>query len=175
MYTKTTMQTKKEKEHHIDIKWHHYMVFTNTFNNMSVIFWRIVLLVGETGDLEKKINLLYTYFIHRQQEYLEVSVTFHYNPCIINTSEWHLNRFNGRLVSQFTYSLLCITLLWNMLAIHGYCLQEYLFLIVFVWQHNNVIFSICCTNIQCIPNFHGVIVVVIPWSLYYLIPKPPPC
>ena len=34
------------------------MVLDATFNNISVISWRSVLLVGETGVSEKTINLL---------------------------------------------------------------------------------------------------------------------
>ena len=33
------------------------MVFNATFNNISVILWRSILLVEETGDLEKTTDL----------------------------------------------------------------------------------------------------------------------
>ena len=37
--------------------WFRFMVFIATFNNMSVILWRSVLLVKETGVLEKTTDL----------------------------------------------------------------------------------------------------------------------
>jgi hypothetical protein len=41
------------------------MVFNTTFNNISVISWRTVLLVGETTDLPQVTNNLYDIMLYR--------------------------------------------------------------------------------------------------------------
>jgi len=46
-----TFKTDKQKKTQIEMVW--FMVFNATFNNISVIPWRSVLLVGETGVPEE--------------------------------------------------------------------------------------------------------------------------
>ena len=41
------------------------MVFTATFNNISVIWWRSVLLVEETTDLSQVIDKLYRIMLYQ--------------------------------------------------------------------------------------------------------------
>jgi len=43
-------------------EWVRVMVFNTTFNNISVISWRSVLLVGETGVLKNVFYICIMYF-----------------------------------------------------------------------------------------------------------------
>jgi len=42
-----------------------FMVFNDTFSNISVISWRSVLLVGETTDLPQVTDKLYCIMVYR--------------------------------------------------------------------------------------------------------------
>ena len=42
------------------------MVFNDTFNNISVLSWRSVLLVEETADLSQVTDKLYHIMLHRE-------------------------------------------------------------------------------------------------------------
>ena len=57
----------KKKKEDITSEWFRFMVFPATFKNISVIWWRSVLLVEETTDLSQVTDKLYHILVYRVQ------------------------------------------------------------------------------------------------------------
>jgi hypothetical protein len=53
------------------------MVFNATFNNITFISWRAVLLVEETGVPGAHIENIFTYFIERMNSFINHSISNH--------------------------------------------------------------------------------------------------